>query len=86
MLSEEETLAAAGEALEELNLENRLSVDEVGWPGAAGVLWVRFDDSAAGAPLTVFVPWEQAAETADEFRRKLKEKIVQWCDPPDPPL
>ena len=38
LLSKQETLVAARETLDELSLENRLSIDEMGWPGAAGVL------------------------------------------------
>jgi len=76
---------AARETLDELSLENRLSIDEMGWPGAAGVLWVRFNDLDA-APLTVFVPWELADETADGFKEKLKREIIRLNDPPDKPF
>ena len=75
MLSKEETLAAARETLEDLDLRHRLKVDDVGWPGAAGVMWLRFVELETGEPFTFFVPWELADETAAGFKRKLAARL-----------
>ena len=77
MLSKEETLALAAETLDDLELRDKLRVDDVGWPGAAGVLWVRLVESETEEPITFFVPWELADETADGFKRKLKKAITR---------
>ncbi|MDQ3687403.1 MAG: hypothetical protein M3430_17655 [Acidobacteriota bacterium] len=86
MLSEQETLALAAEALDELELRHRLKVDGVGWPGAAGVLWVSFDDPEGGRLFTVYVAWELSDETVDGFKEKIKKKIIRLDDPPDDPF
>lgn len=75
MLSKEDVLSLAAEALDELKLSDKLRVDDVGWPGAAGVMWVRFVESKTGERLTFFVPWEPAGETPDGFKERLKEKL-----------
>jgi len=75
MLSKQDVMSLAAETLDELKLRDRLRVDDVGWPGAAGVLWVRFVASQTGEPFTFFVPWELADETADGFKRKLAARL-----------
>ena len=75
MLSKEETLALAGETLDELKLRDKLRVDDVGWPGSAGVRWVRLVESETEESFTLFVPWESAGETTDVFKRKLAARL-----------
>ncbi|MGH9902938.1 MAG: hypothetical protein ACRD68_14115 [Pyrinomonadaceae bacterium] len=66
------------DALAEASLGDWLALRGIGWPGAAGVLRVVFEEITDHNVTTLYVPWEPSAETPDGFRLKLRKSLARF--------